>query len=158
MIRITKLTDYGIVLMSTLSAAEDARFAAPELAAQTQLPLPVVSKILKQLTRSGLLVSQRGANGGYSLARSAQEVSVAEIITALEGPIAMTECIEDAPGVCDMEGSCPVSSNWSRINRAIRDALDGITLAEMSHPEPAKLVTLGGGGSRPVAGQLSADR
>jgi len=144
MIRITKLTDYGIVLMSTLAAQPDELFNAPDLARETQLPLPMVSKILKQLAKAELLESHRGAHGGYSLGRAAQEISVVEIITALEGPIAMTECIEDAPGVCTQEPFCPVASNWNRINHAVREALEGITLAEMSHPAPAKLVTLGG--------------
>lgn len=152
MIRITKLTDYGIVLMSQLALAPERLFNAPDLAAETRLPLPMVSKILKQLTRTGLLDSHRGVHGGYTLARPAPEISVVEIITALEGPIAMTECSSEAPGVCCTEPFCPVSRNWQRINLAIRDALTGITLAEMSAPLHArdaasKLVTLGG--SRP---------
>jgi FeS assembly SUF system regulator len=150
MIRITRLTDYGIVLMSHLAAAPERLYAAPDLAAEAHLPAPMVSKILKQLARAGLLDSQRGAQGGYGLARPAEEISVVEIITALEGPIAMTECTEDAPGTCSAEPFCPVSSNWRRINRAIREALAGITLAEMSHPAPRKLVTLGGRASAPL--------
>jgi FeS assembly SUF system regulator len=143
MIRITKRTDYGIVLLSTLTAFPQRRFNAPELAAESHIPLPMVSKILKELTRSGLLESHRGVHGGYSLAREPQEISVGDVITALEGPIAVTECIDDAPGSCDKEAFCPVSSNWGRINRALRDALGAITLAEMS-PPPSRLVTLGG--------------
>lgn len=154
MIRITKLTDYGIVLMSQLALAPERLFNAPDLAAETRLPLPMVSKILKQLTRAGLLESHRGVHGGYSLSRPAPEISVVEIITALEGPIAMTECSSEAPGVCCTEPYCPVSRNWQRINLAIRDALSGITLAEMSAPThpggtSAKLVTLGG--ARPAS-------
>lgn len=146
MIRITRLTDYGIVLMSQLAVAPERLFNAPELAAEARLPLPMVSKILKQLARAGLLDSHRGVHGGYALARPAEEISVVEVITALEGPIAMTECIEDAPGACEVELSCPVRSNWNRINRAIREALEGVTLAEMSQPASPKLVALGGGG------------
>ncbi len=142
MIRITKRTDYGIVLLSTLAVSPGRRFNAPELAAESTLPLPMVSKILKELTRAGILASHRGVHGGYALARDPQEISVSEVITALEGPIAVTECIDDAPGVCDKEANCPVSSNWGRINRAIREALDGITLAQMSLPT-RKLITLG---------------
>lgn len=152
MIRITKLTDYGIVLMSFLAARPDELFNAPDLAGETQLPLPMVSKILKQLARADLLDSQRGVHGGYSLGRPAHEISVVEIITALDGPIAVTECIEDTPGACDKEPFCPVRSNWNRINHAIRDALEGITLAEMSHPKAAKLVTLGGAPSAAAGG------
>lgn len=143
MIRITRLTDYGIVLMSHLATTPERRFAAPDLAAEAHLPLPMVSKILKQLAREGLLESHRGSHGGYALARPAEEISVVEIITALEGPIAVTECIEDAPGVCSAEPFCPVSSNWRRINRAIREALADITLAEMRLPAAPRLVMLG---------------
>lgn len=143
MIRITKITDYGIVLMSHLAMAPERLYNAPELAAEAHLPPPMVSKILKQLARARLLESQRGVHGGYALARPAEEISVVEIISALEGPIAVTECIEGAPGDCDYEPSCPVRSNWNRINQAIRQALEGISLAEMSLPAPSKLVSLG---------------
>lgn len=150
MIRITRITDYGIVLMSHLAMAPERLYNAPDLAADARLPLPMVSKVLKQLSRAGLLESQRGVHGGYALARPAEAISVVEIIGALEGPIAMTECIDGAPGDCEHEPSCPVRSNWHRINQAIREALDGITLAEMSHPAPARLVRLGG--LRPAVG------
>ena len=145
MIRITKLTDYGIVLMSHLATAPERSFNAPELAAETKLPQPMVSKILKRLTKAGLLVSQRGVHGGYGLARAAEAISVTEIITALEGPIAVTECSDTAAGICSSEPFCPVSRNWRRINRAISEALSGITLAEMRHPQAGQgtLVALG---------------
>ena len=143
MIRITKRTDYGFVLLSTLALSSEGRFSAPELAGASALPLPMVSKILKELARAGILISHRGVHGGYALARAPQEVTVHEVITALEGPIAVTECIDDSPGECDKQGTCPVSSNWGRINRAIREALEGITLAQMSLPTRG-LITLGG--------------
>lgn len=146
MIRITKLTDYGIVLMSHLATSPERRFNAPELAHETRLPQPMVSKILKKLTRAGLLVSHRGVHGGYGLARPAADITVTEILTALEGPIALTECSDHLVGICSTEPFCPVSRNWRRINRAIAEALSGITLAEMrhTHTPPAELVTLGG--------------
>jgi len=157
MIRITRQTDYGVVLMTHLAATPDERFNAPELAAEARLPLPMVSKILKLLARAGLLASQRGVHGGYSLGRDAREISVAEIIAALEGPIAVTECIENAPGSCDNEAFCSVRGNWGRINQAILDALEDISLAEMSQPAPMKLVALGGGSLR-GAGSVAAGR
>jgi FeS assembly SUF system regulator len=146
MIRITKQTDYGIVLLTHLAAQPLRHLNAPELAGETQLPLPMVSKILKVLVREGLLLSNRGVKGGYSLARRPDEISMAEIIAALEGPIAITECIEVSSD-CSHEQLCPVRSNWQRINAAVREALDGITLAEMAMPlSPAhKLVTIGDG-------------
>ena len=143
MIRITKLTDYAIVLMSLLSANFERRSKATELAAESRLPLPMVSKILKQLSRSGLLASARGVNGGYSLARPAESITIAEIIAALEGPIAMTECSSEIDGECELEEFCTVRSNWQRINRAIQTALDGITLEEMTVTRAPALVNLG---------------
>jgi FeS assembly SUF system regulator len=158
MIRITKQTDYGIVLLTHMAAHAGHQYNAPDLAAEAHLPLPMVSKILKLLAREGVLVSHRGVKGGYGLARHPQSISMAEIIAALEGPIAITECIDDL-GDCAHEPLCPVRSNWHRINEALLAALQGITLAEMVHPlvslGPAsqKLVTLGrgvfGGGSQP---------
>lgn len=146
MIRITKQTDYGIVLLTHLAGQPERHVNAPELAAETQLPLPMVSKILKVLVREGLLLSNRGVKGGYSLARSPREISMAQIIAALEGPIAITECIE-VSGDCSHEPLCPVRSNWHRINAAVRGALEGITLDEMTMPLPTaqRLVTLGSG-------------
>jgi FeS assembly SUF system regulator len=144
MIRITKQTDYGIVLLTHLAAQPLRHVNAPELAGETQLPVPMVSKILKVLVREGLLLSNRGVKGGYSLARRPDEITMAEIIAALEGPIALTECIVVSSD-CSHEQLCPVRSNWQRINDAVREALDGITLAEMATPlSPAqKLVTIG---------------
>jgi FeS assembly SUF system regulator len=147
MIRITKQTDYGIVLLTHLAAHGERLFNAPDLAGETRLPLPMVSKILKVLARDGLLASHRGVKGGYSLARPAEEIPVSEIIAALEGPIALTECIE-VHGDCPHESLCRVRANWQRINDAVRRALDGITLAEMAQSGTAPgdgLVTLGGG-------------
>lgn len=153
MIRITKQTDYGIVLLTHLAAQPERQLNAPELAAETQLPVPMVSKILKLLVREGLLLSHRGVKGGYSLARLPGEITMAEIIAALEGPIAITECI-DVSSDCSHERLCPVRSNWQRINAAVRGALEGITLAEMTTPlSPVqKLVTLGSG--RPYGAQI----
>jgi FeS assembly SUF system regulator len=145
MIRITKTTDYGIVLLTYLADQPGRLFNAPDLAGETQLPLPMVSKILKSLVREGLLVSHRGVHGGYALARDPGEITVSQIIAALEGPIAITECIDDSPGECSQEPICPVRGNWQRINRALREALEAISLAEMVHPLPHDLVTLGGG-------------
>ncbi|HEX4622444.1 MAG TPA: SUF system Fe-S cluster assembly regulator [Myxococcaceae bacterium] len=156
MIRITKQTDYGIVLLTHMAAHPDRQYNAPDLAAEAHLPLPMASKILKLLAREGVLVSHRGVKGGYSLSRQPHAISMAEIIAALEGPIAITECIDEA-GDCAHERLCPVRSNWHRINEALRTALQGITLAEMIHPllaaPAARLVTLGRGtaGSAPQA-------
>lgn len=137
MIRLSKLADYGIVIMTHMARGPERQQTAPEIAAQTYLPLPMASKILKTLVRGGLLASHRGVKGGYGLARPAREISVADVIVALEGPIALTACIEHGPGECDIEALCPARANWQRINDAIRDALEGISLLEMAQAVPA---------------------
>ncbi len=150
MIRITRETDYGIVLLTLMARNADQSYSASSLAQQRQLPLPMASKILKALTRSGLLISQRGAQGGYSLARPPQEISAADIIDALEGPIAITECSNsEVSQSCMHQDHCGVSNHWSRINKAIRHALENISLLEMSQPP---LVTL----PSPNLGRVSA--
>ena len=132
MLRITKQTDYGIVLM-THFAADAARGVhnARDLAAAANLPLPTAGKILKALARAGLLDSHRGVKGGYRLARDPRAISVAEIITALEGPIAMTECLDEASSDCDIEHCCPVRPNWQKINAVVERALSAVSLWEM---------------------------
>ena len=150
MIRITRQADYGIVLMTRFAASPDRLFNAPEMAHDSQLPLPTVSKILKCLARAGLLVSHRGVKGGYSLQGDPTRLSVADVITAVDGPIAITECIVDTPGECDRETTCGVRGNWQRINVAVRSSLEGISLAAMVEPLPA-LVSLGGGAIEPTA-------
>ena len=146
MLRMTKQADYGIVLMTHLAGHPDRRFAAPELSAETRIPFPTVSKILKLLSREGLLDSHRGVKGGYSLARDPHRISVVEMISALEGPIAFTECIEDTPGACSKESICRLRGNWQRINQAVRAALESISLAELTNPLDLHLVQLGTSG------------
>lgn len=104
------------------------------LAAQSKLPLPTVSKLLKVLLQNGFLVSHRGHRGGYSLARTAQEISVADIISSIEGPIGLTECTTDVSGMCDLEPSCPIKMNQRMISQVVRGALEKLTLADLIHP------------------------
>ncbi|MGE0640032.1 MAG: SUF system Fe-S cluster assembly regulator [Thermoanaerobaculia bacterium] len=139
----TKQTDYGFVLLSHLAYGADGGANAPDLAAETRLPLPMVSKILKLLVKSGLLDSHRGVKGGYSLARPAEEITASQILQALEGPVALTVCIEGSPGECDREPFCAVRGPWQRINREIFTALDRVTLADLVDPPARRLVQLG---------------
>ena len=137
MIRLSRQTDYGIVLLCHLASTDVERLNATELAQATLLPGPMVAKILKQLVHGGLLESHRGVRGGYSLAKPPAEVTVAKIIAALDGPIAITDCVEESTDECSYEATCRVRGNWLRINEAVREALDAITLEEMARVEPA---------------------
>ena len=136
-IRLSRLADYGIVIATHLARHADRQQTAGDVAAATAVPAAMTSKILKMLTRADLLVSHRGSHGGYSLARPAVSVSVAEVVEALDGPIAITTCTEPTPGDCSILNLCPTRANWERINRAIRDSLDEVSLDEMAHAIPA---------------------
>ncbi|MGA2262772.1 MAG: SUF system Fe-S cluster assembly regulator [Acidobacteriota bacterium] len=144
MLRVTKLADYGIVILTHLAGQGNATSNARDLAQEARLPLPVVSKILKLLAKDGLLESHRGIKGGYGLARKPEQITVSEIIRALEGPIAVTECTDRIHGDCGLETGCPVRTNWHLINQAIQQALEKITLAEMTQPLGRHLVNLTG--------------
>ena len=144
MIRMSKETDYGIILLAHFSLRRQGRKRnARELALENGLPLPMVRKVLQVLAREGLLVYHRGAKGGYSLMRRGQRISVAEIIRALEGPLAMTECVE-APGECRLESTCQLKTAWQRINDTVLETLSRMTLADLTDPTPESRVPLGG--------------
>jgi FeS assembly SUF system regulator len=145
MLRVSKLTDYATVVMTVLAddmaVAGDGVLSAQDVAERARLELPTVSKLLKQLAHAGLVESFRGVKGGYRLARAPARITIAEIVTAMEGPIGMTECGAHA-GVCDHESHCGVRVNWQRINHAIAHALASVTLADMVRPLPRKHATI----------------
>ena len=136
MLRISKLTDYGLVLLTHMAqeGASGVR-TAHELAAASRVPLPTVSKILKELSRSGVVVSHRGRRGGYTLARPAVQISVASVIEALEGPVALTEC-SVTDGGCLLEPNCLAKGHWGPISRAIQRTLSRLPLTALG-PRPA---------------------
>jgi FeS assembly SUF system regulator len=135
MVRLSKLTDYALVVMSCIARSPNQTSrAARDLSLELRLPLPTVSKLLKELLQSGLLVSQRGIKGGYSLARDPHDISLAEIIAALEGPIALTECSADTTGLCALEPCCAIKKNQQIISQAIRGVLDRLTLSDLIKP------------------------
>jgi FeS assembly SUF system regulator len=135
MIRLGKLTDYGLVLMSQIAKRPGNELhTARDLAAQCQLPLPTVSKLLKVLLHHGLLASHRGTKGGYSLAREPQLISLAEVIAAMEGPLALTECSLESGSLCDLEASCAIRDNQKIINQVVRGALENVTLSDLIRP------------------------
>jgi len=135
MMKLSRMTDYGVVVLSRMAQGQSSVATAPALAQATGLPAPSVSKLLKTFARAGLVMSQRGHHGGYRLARSPDEINVADIITALEGPVAMAACVDGAEGQCGVEMSCPIRGRWDRVNTAIRRALEGISLSELATPE-----------------------
>lgn len=130
MLRVSKLTDYATVVMTCLAVAKAEVLSAQQLAELAHLEVPTVSKLLKQLAHAGLVESRRGVNGGYLLSREPRRISIADIVTAMEGPIGMTECSAQS-GLCGHEPHCGVRVNWQRISQAIRTALESVTLADM---------------------------
>ena len=138
MLRMSKLTDYATVIMAYLAREPQQQRAAAEVAGALQVALPTVSKVLKALSSAGLVTATRGAKGGYSLAYPPAQISLTEIIEAMEGPIGLTEC-GSTPGLCTQEARCAVKLNWQRINRAVLQALDGVRLTDMIAPQPKRL-------------------
>lgn len=145
MLRLSKLTDYAVVVLTRLEEAEEGGvLTAPGLAAATGLGEPTVAKVLKILAHAGLVEGRRGAAGGYRLTRPLQEMALTDVIAAIDGPIALTACVDNSSGLCDSEAICPVRGRWDPVNDAIRRALSGISIADLArvpavvpHPEPA---------------------
>jgi FeS assembly SUF system regulator len=134
MLRLSKLTDYAVVVLTRLEGADGGVQAAPDLAAATGIAEPTVAKVLKILANAGLVEGLRGARGGYRLTRPIAAMPLTEVIAAIDGPIALTACVDSAVGLCEAEGICPVRGRWDPVNRAIRDALSGITIADLAPP------------------------
>lgn len=131
--RLSSLADYAIVVMSAIARHDgDMRFSATSLADETGVPLPTAQKLMGRLAGAGLLESARGTGGGFALARPAHQLSLADIIEAVEGPIAMTACIEETRQECALEENCRVRPHWSAVNEAIRSALAGVTLESLA--------------------------
>lgn len=133
MLKLSKLTDYATTLMTAMAADTPRVYTAQELAEQVHVSAPTAAKLLKLLARGGLVESLRGAHGGYRLSRAPEKITVADIIGAVDGPIAVTECSEHQGG-CSIESSCSTRANWRLINSAIRQALEAVTLAQMALP------------------------
>ncbi|TVQ30574.1 MAG: SUF system Fe-S cluster assembly regulator [Wenzhouxiangella sp.] len=153
MLRISKLTDYATVLMAALARHENQCVPASQLADETRLEVPTVAKVLKTLGRSGLVTSIRGVNGGYRLNAAVDEISVAAIVRAMEGPIALTECGLEA-GLCSHESNCHLRGNWQRIGMAVEMALEELSLADLIRPNSPRIAirtdALPRGESKPI--------
>jgi FeS assembly SUF system regulator len=139
MLRLSKLTDYAVVVLVRLSQGGEAPGVdvqplpqtSPGIAGSTGIPEPTVAKVLKALANAHLVASQRGARGGYRLTRALHEIPVSDVIAAIDGPIALTACVDGSLAVCESSKLCPVAGRWDPVNAAIQSALAGITLADM---------------------------
>jgi FeS assembly SUF system regulator len=144
----SKLADYSMVLLlhAARTPAPGQVHTARSLALATGLPLPTVTKVLKRLTRGGLLRSQRGASGGYALARPIGDINLVEVLTAIDGPPALTQCTDSSTEDCERERICPTRANWRLIHRTVVNALENLTLADLAAPprRVSRLLTLEG--------------
>lgn len=133
MIRLTKLSDYGLIVLTHFANHSEKRvWNARDVAEQVHLPLPTVSKLLKAFARGGLLKAHRGVHGGYSLVKDPQTVRLPEIVEVLEGPVAITECQEGGETSCILQLLCPLRPTWSDLNKAVRETLEKVTLADLA--------------------------
>jgi len=133
MLRISKMADYGTIVLTTMAREPGRTQSVAEIGLITGLPVPSVSKILKIFVSAGLVLSLRGSKGGYKLSRPPEEISTAQILKAIDGPIGMTECTVH-PGLCTHENGCQVRANWQMVSRAMLQVLEQITLNQMIHP------------------------
>jgi FeS assembly SUF system regulator len=136
MIILSKLADYGVIVATRLAAEPGRQMTAAALAAEARLPRATVAKVLKALAHAGVVAGARGAAGGYRLARPAMEISVAEVVAAIDGAIGLTQCTTHTPS-CERSEFCPTRTPWQRINHAVGAALSAVRLAEMVSPEAA---------------------
>lgn len=132
--RLTAQADYAVVMMSAAArhCGAGSRLNATVLAEETGLPLPTVQKLVSRLSAAGLIESTRGTGGGFRLARPPASISLADIVEAIEGPIALTACVEAGRHDCHIEENCRVKPHWNAVNGAVRGALAGVTLASLS--------------------------
>ena len=157
MLRLSKLTDYAVVVLVRLSGMEGVQ-TSPGIAAATGIPEPTVAKVLKTLAAGDLVLSQRGAKGGYRLNRELSAIPIADVIAAVDGPIALTACVEGSTSECESLGLCPMRGRWDPVNDAIRNALSRITLADMqAAPLPAFRIPPSSMAASQVALQTAAE-
>lgn len=145
MIKLSKMADYAVVILSALAAEQGERVSASTLAEKTGLPEPTVAKVLKMLAKERIVDSERGANGGYALIGTINQIAILNVIKATDGPLAIAACVDTHEGACcTHEKACPVKGKWNPVNQAIIAALSNVTLADMvppSNPPPL----MGGG-------------
>lgn len=137
MIRLTNLADYAVVVMAAAAREQGVKLSAARVAELTAIPAPTVAKLMGTLARGGLLTASRGVAGGFTLTREPASISVAEVVEAVDGPIALTSCAGNETTDCAMEGHCAIRGHWPPINRAVRAALAAVSLADLVRPAAA---------------------
>ncbi len=137
--RLSSFADYAVVVMAAAARhAPGTKLSATMLSAETGVPLPTAQKLMGKLAGAGLLASTRGAAGGFELARATDAVSLADIIEAVEGPIALTSCVDDLRHDCALEQACKVKPHWGVVNEAVRGAFSAVSLASLSSPSAVR--------------------
>lgn len=131
MIKLSRMSDYAVVVLEALSRDEAGSLSASQIALASALPEPTVAKVLKLMAGGGVVTSQRGANGGYTLARTPSQITVYDIVTAIEGRLGLTACVDGGDEPCALEAHCAMSGRWDIVNEAVRKAFQGITLDDM---------------------------
>jgi FeS assembly SUF system regulator len=144
MIRLSRLTDYAVVITAELARTQGETQAAAVLSNRTGIPEPTVAKVLKVLARAELVSSSRGVNGGYALNRSPEDVSVASLIEAVNGPIVLTACVDGVEDDCNIAAQCQLRGRWTPVNEAIRAAFTSLSLADLIAPETEPRAACGG--------------
>jgi len=133
MLRISRFADYGLLLINALCQA-DQLTTLEQLSEKTKLTMPTIYKIMRSLVKSGLVISLRGVNGGYKITKSADQISIAEIIEAVDGPIALTDCTKGLGCQCALAGGCQLKGNWQLVNQHVVKTLGSITIDMMNQP------------------------
>ena len=139
MFKLNRMTDYAIVVLGALAHRQGEILATAQLAELTGLNQPTVAKVAKTLMAADLLETQRGVHGGYRLAQPASATSLVQIVEAMEGPIAVNDCVDGAQAPCAVSNCCFMSRNWNRVNLAVRNALSDVSLEDLI--DPAQLFT-----------------
>lgn len=139
MLRLSNFADYGVVIMTATARAEGGLVAASLVSGQTGIPVPTVAKLMNHLARAGLLTSHRGVSGGFALSRAPADISLAEIVEAIDGPIALTHCCGDNADGCELMSHCAVRPHWDPVSRAVRRALSEVSLATLAR-EPREML------------------
>ena len=131
MIKLSKMTDYAVVILAEMAQGDGQLMTASGLSEKTGLPEPTVAKVLKLLARGGMVESSRGINGGYKLTKLPADISMASVITSLEGPVQLTSCVDGSEECCNHSVNCAMRGKWNPVNAAMQRALEDVTLAQM---------------------------